>query len=43
MSDAETLREYAREDPEAVRSIADKAGGKLGQALYRILEEEREQ
>lgn len=33
------LRRIAREEPEAVRAVADRAGGRLGDWLHRILEE----
>lgn len=33
------LRQIAREEPEAVRAVADRAGGRLGDWLHRILEE----
>lgn len=35
------IRELAREDPEAVRSVAEKSDGALGDRLLEILEEER--
>lgn len=34
------IREMAQEDPDAVRSVAEKADGALGDRLLEILEEE---
>lgn len=39
--DRPELRELAREEPEAVQAVADRAGGRLGSWLWRILEEEQ--
>lgn len=39
MADA-NLRELARENPEAVRSLAEKADEELREILIRVLEEE---
>lgn len=41
VKDNSDLRRLAREEPEAVRAVAERAGGDLGAWLERILEEEQ--